>query len=1365
MDELVELTKALVSSQLEQQKLQMEQQKKNQDFQDYLQHEMLDLRKQQANDTKLLFEAVAQVRTMESSNYFTAEGIANSITEFVYDPENGITFQAYFRRFETIFNKRCETWSDEQKVGLLLQKLGPNESTKYTNLLLPRKPDEVSFQETIKTLTSMFGERSSLFHTRFSCLNIVKQNDDDFVTYAGKVNQECERFLLHELTIDMFKCLVFVKGLTDSRDKDVRSKILSKMEQSPDITLQKATEEAQKIMNLKHDNIKIEEKDISHISHMKEVRRRTRESERKSKFPTKLLCYRCGGPHSKNDCFFRDKCCFRCNRIGHKSSHCRMKQPEKGMSKGKYKVRMVLTKKEIEEGQKRKFVQVKINGEKVQFQLDTGSDISIINETTWKRINKPRLTKTDKIARGVSGRRLKFSGEFLCEVSFLGKTKKSKIYVLQNSSNLMGSDLIILFDLFEIPINSFCNRIDVSPAGKNKNKDNLIKDLKTEFPRVFSGGLGNCTKTEVKFEVKENVKPVFKPKRKVPYAALETVNQELQRLEEMGVISKIGYSDWSSPVVFVKKKNHKIRVCADFSTGLNDCLKEPSYPLPSPEDVFVKLNGGKIFSKIDLSDAYLQVRVDEDCAKYLTINTHKGLYKFNRLPFGLKVAPSLFQQIMDTMLADLEFAVAYLDDVLIKSKNTKEHLEHIRAVFKKIEEYGFKVSSEKCDFFMSEIKYLGQIINAKGRRPDPKRAEAIKNMPIPKNITTLQAFLGLANYYGIYIKNMHDLRAPLNNLLKKDVKWNWTDKCQQAFEKIKSALTSDLALTHYDPKQEIIVASDASDYGIGAVILHKFEDGSKKPVAHVSRSLLPAEKNYSQIEKESLAIVFALKKFHKFIHGRSFLLQTDHRPLLSIYGSKKGIPTHTANRLQRWGTELLNYNFKMEFLPSNKIGHADGLSRLIPRSLEPLEDMVIAALRDETDFKEALCNAIRELPVTLDEIRIKAGKDEFIKKMKEEVISKKKYKTSRNSSAYSICDEVLLYAGRVVMPVVLQRRMLKEFHQGHPGIARMKALMRSYIYWPKMDKDIEQIVKACRGCQLAAKAPPVKIIPWPKTDVPWTRLHIDYAGPMNGHHYLIVVDSYSKWPEIFKCKHPTSTTTIKVLDELFSRFGVPKTIVSDNGTQFTSSEFKDFCRCLSIDHTTTSPYHPRSNGQAERFVDTFKRALRKNHGMDTEEKTLQKFLSVYRITPNTVSGMSPAELMFARKIRSVFDRLLPSPTKKYTKKSNFLCKFFKTGDKVFFKNFKNGKTFWDDGVISKRIGGIMYWVKSFKGEHKRHLNQLRSRFTEDVREDQEIPMDILCETFDIPAPPIAETVIPRRTSKRKRIPVEPFSPDPKRKRY
>ena len=224
-------------------------------------------------------------------------------------------------------------------------------------------------------------------------------------------------------------------------------------------------------------------------------------------------------------------------------------------------------------------------------------------------------------------------------------------------------------------------------------------------------------------------------------------------------------------------------------------------------------------------------------------------------------------------------------------------------------------------------------------------------MPILDNVTKLQSFLGLANYYNLYIPNMHELRGSLNKLLSRNKKWYWTKECNNAFNKIKKCLLSDLALAYYDSKKELIVASDASDYGIGTVLLPRFEDGITKPTAHASRALLPAERYYSQIEKAGLSITYAVKKCHSFIHCRTFVLQTDHKPLLSISGSKKGVPTHSVNWLQRQSVILLNYNFKIQYMSSKKIAHVGGLSRLILDNAELLEETVIAALRQEQELK------------------------------------------------------------------------------------------------------------------------------------------------------------------------------------------------------------------------------------------------------------------------------------------------------------------------------------------------------------------------------------------------------------------------------
>ena len=275
-----------------------------------------------------------------------------------------------------------------------------------------------------------------------------------------------------------------------------------------------------------------------------------------------------------------------------------------------------------------------------------------------------------------------------------------------------------------------------------------------------------------------------------------------------------------SNAIYIRKNYKEIRVCADFSTGLNAALKDYHCPLPSPQEVFNKLNGGKVFSRINLSEAYLQIPVEENSSKLLRINTHRGLYKFDRLVFGIKVALAIFQQVMGTVLGSFDFTFAYLDDIIISSKTKEQHREHLNKVFAQIREFGFKVKEAKCDFYMNKIKFLGHIIDKDRRCPDPERATAIKD-----DITELPWTCKLLLKFP---KKIARSLRPAKRTSKKNKKWRWTPECQTAFDQIKKALKSDLFLLHYDSKLEIIVASDASSYGVGSCILHKIPDGTKK---------------------------------------------------------------------------------------------------------------------------------------------------------------------------------------------------------------------------------------------------------------------------------------------------------------------------------------------------------------------------------------------------------------------------------------------------------------------------------------------------------------------------------------------------------
>uniref|UniRef100_A0A5S6QP90 RNA-directed DNA polymerase n=1 Tax=Trichuris muris TaxID=70415 RepID=A0A5S6QP90_TRIMR len=342
--------------------------------------------------------------------------------------------------------------------------------------------------------------------------------------------------------------------------------------------------------------------------------------------------------------------------------------------------------------------------------------------------------------------------------------------------------------------------------------------------------------------------------------------------------------------------------------------------------------------------------------------------------------------------------------------------------------------------------------------------------------------------------------------------------------------------------------------------------------------------------------MFALQKFHKMIHGRKFTLHTDPKPLIVIFGAKKGIPLYTASRLQRWDITALAYDFTIEYRLTSSFGQADALSRLI--ALYPKDgETVIAAV--EVDVQQVLSHSIWALPVTAKIISEETFEDQNLKHVIEFLKSSWPYQPihadvrkffDRRNSLF-IANGCLMYGDRVVIPATLQRRVLRQLREGHPGIARMKATARSHVYSSNVDVGIEDVVRTCQRCAQMAKSPTkTEPCPWPKTTRPWTRIHIDYAGPFLGHYFFVIFDSYSKWPEIIMTNRITATVTVRVLREALARFVMPEMFVTDNGTLFNSVEFPDLCEANGIQQVK-SPFHPQSNGQAERFVDTLKRSL------------------------------------------------------------------------------------------------------------------------------------------------------------------------------
>lgn len=1289
---------------------------------------------------------------------YLMDTLSKSMTEFVFDLDTSSTFDNWYKRYKPIFtNAKLD---DSKKIELLLRKFNNQTYAKYANVILPKTPEELTFKETITTLEEMFGRGESVFSIRHRCMQLRKLDNMDPVAYQALVNTAVEEFSFSEMTIDQFKCLIYINGLTSKSDVEVRVRLLSKLSTHPELTLKELVAEYKRLATVKQDSSKVENRPID-ASQVNQVS--TQKKQQKDK---NSACWNCGSKtrHPRSECPARNAQCRHCNLTGHFVKYCkkRKQENEAKVDDKKSEGENSKPKKDKQSNRKvnsicvnqinssdRKFIDITINSKPIQLQIDSAADVTVISQETCDNLGLI-YTKTNLEPNDASGNKLALIGEILCDVSFQNQTVSSKIYITNSSNlNVFGIDLIKKFSLWKVPFEDVCTEKRIQQIIQPNTYTGFLKQ---HFPSCFETTLGKCTKYQAHLHLRESVQPPFMKNRPVPFAIQPKIEAELKRLENLGVISSTTTAKCAAPIVVIQKKTGDIRICADFSTGLNDALEDHHYPLPLPEDIFAKLTGSKYFSHIDLSDAFLQIEVDDQSKELLIINTHIGLFKYNRLTFGIKTAPTIFQQVMDQLTSTMKGVVTYMDDIFIYGNTKETHDKALIKLMSAIKDFGLRIKLPKCKFALTEINYLGCIINKHGIKPDPIRVETITKMPEPTNLTELRSFLGVVNFYNKFINGLHNLRAPLDNLLKKESTWIWCSSCQQAFNQLKKALSSELLLTHYNPNLEIIISSDASNKGIGACIQHKMSDNSIRPIAYASRSYQPAEKNYSQIEKEALAIIFAVKKFHKFIFGRKFTMQTDHKPLLTIFGGKKGIPIYTANRLQRWAIILLAYNFNIQYINTESFAYADFLSRLITQHSKDDDETVIASVQLENDILQIINTNLQRFPVNYNQLIGVYTKDSSMQQLMNLISTNWKSFTSddrelkqffNRRESLTISNNIVLFNDRVVIPTELRGKLLEQLHVGHPGIVRMKNLARSFIYWPNIDRDIENHIRSCSNCALSGKTPVKTLLhSWPSTSQPWERIHIDYAGPFKNSNFLIVVDAHSKWPEVVRTTTTTSAKTINILSSLFARFGTPLQIVSDNGSQFTSEQFQTFCNINGIEHLRTSPFHPQSNGQAERFVDTFKRSINKLQDEGNLDENLETFLKTYRTTPNDncPSRKSPAEIMFGRKTRTVFDLLKPidkSTAKRnikmeeqFNKKHGAKLRNFDIDELVFVQIHKNNNWHWEEGVIKRKVGAVNYIVSISHRDIQAHANQLKRRYNETKQNPELLSTSTLMDIFE-----------------------------------
>lgn len=740
-----------------------------------------------------------------------------------------------------------------------------------------------------------------------------------------------------------------------------------------------------------------------------------------------------------------------------------------------------------------------------------------------------------------------------------------------------------------------------------------------------------------------------RPTRQSPYRVSpkerSAIRQQVKEMLDDDIIQP-SKSPWASPVVLVKKKDGTLRFCVDYRR-LNKVTKKDVYPLPRIDDTLDRLCHAKYFSSMDLKSGYWQIEVDERDREKTAFVTPDGLYEFKVMPFGLCSAPATFQRVMDTVLAGLKWqmCLVYLDDVVVFAPTFEEHLQRLEAVLQAIKSSGLTLKSEKCRFAYEELKFLGHVVNSEGVLPDPEKTAAVAKFPQPTDKKAVRRFLGLCAYYRRFVEGFSCIAEPLTRLTKDAVHFTWGQEQEAAFRELQRRLQCPPVLAHFDETADTEIHTDASNVGLGAVLVQK--QGSREGViAYASRSLTKAEGNYSTTEKECLAIVWATSKFRPYIYGRPFRVVTDHHALCWLAGLKD-----PAGRLARWSLRLQEFDITVAYKSGRKHSDADCLSRA------PVDSAATEIDNDE-DFLGTLSAADfaaqqRADPELRDLIDYLQGRGTEVRRpftrglstfcLHNGVLVKKNFSPTRT--------EYLL-----VVPSDLRNEILEACHDdptsGHLGQARTLARIRARYYWPRLASDAASYVRTCRECQ-RRKTPPAKpaglLKPIEPPSKPFEQVGMDLLGPFpaseSGNKWIVVATDYlTRFAETKPLPTGTAMEVARFfVHEILLRHGAPAVLITDRGTAFTAELMQQILHYSNTSHRRTTAYHPQTNGLTERLNKTLADML--SMYVDVQHKTWDDILPYVTFAYNTAvqetTQTTPFQLVYGRQPTTMLDTMLP----------------------------------------------------------------------------------------------------------------------------
>lgn len=823
-------------------------------------------------------------------------------------------------------------------------------------------------------------------------------------------------------------------------------------------------------------------------------------------------------------------------------------------------------------------------------------------------------------------------------------------HCVERSSRFVSDD--------DVPKHVTC-LLDNLPADMNDTERQLVKEFVCANADVFSKSEYDIGRTHlVRHRIDTGDNPPFKqPLRRHPMAHWPLIDKHVEEMLANDIIEPTA-SPWASNIVLIRKKTGDMRFCVDYRR-LNDVTRKDSYPLPRIEDCLTAMGGASYFTTLDLRAGYWQTAMDERDADKTAFVTRRGVFKFKVLSFGLANAPALFQRLMDYVLSGLtwEACLVYLDDIIIWADSFEEHIRRLSQVLQRLREADLKLKPSKCRLFQRKVGFLGHVISADGIEPDPAKISSVVEWPVPRNVSDVRAFIGLASYYRRHVKGFADIARPLHELTRKRQPFQWTDRQQKAFNCLKSCLVSAPILAAPLDNCQYVLDTDASDIGLGAVLQQEQPDGLRV-IAYASRALSNAELSYCTTKKEMLALTYGLKVFRQYLLARDFLLRTDHAALTNLRRTPEPV-----GQQARWLDLIAEFNFVIQHRPGTANGNADGLSRRVcgpkcrhcskyvhdnamesarevaddEETVEVCQEMVVNEERGESDGDDVVfvcatqvrtATAVDAGLFASDVVAEAQGMDETIAPVKQwisEGTGRPEWKQLESMpedtrtlwgqfESLEIVNNVLyrrFYNNRgsveylqLIVPRSLRDTFLKLVHEGaggHFAIRKTQEQVQRRAYWPGWRRAVERFIRQCLPCAQYQGSKPVRqgALQSFEANGPGDRYCIDLVGPYprtkKGKKYILTVsDAYTRYLICVAIPDKTAICVSRALVyEVFFKIGCPRSLQSDLGTEFQNQVLDGICNLLGIHKLRTTVHRPSANGRCERSHRTISACLAK----------------------------------------------------------------------------------------------------------------------------------------------------------------------------